>query len=88
MISRRLFNQSGVVLTGCVMFGGFSTPAGHIGPRFEVGHDISLLIPEVFCRMGPEERDPENLIAAGMLEALTTTFTKGKISRPADSATG
>ena len=25
--------------------GGFSTPAGHIGPRFEVGHDISLLGP-------------------------------------------
>ena len=26
MISRRLFNQSGAVLTGCIMFGGFSTP--------------------------------------------------------------
>ncbi len=56
-----------MVLTG---LGGFSTPAGHIGPRFEVGHDISLLIPEVWCRMGPEERDPKNLIAAGMLEKV------------------
>jgi hypothetical protein len=50
--------------------GGFSTPAGHIGPKFEVGHDISILIPEVWCRMGPEERDPAALIAEGMLEKI------------------
>jgi hypothetical protein len=56
-----------MILTG---LGGFSTPAGHIGPRFEVGHDISLLIPEVWCRMGPNERDPNNLIDAGMLERI------------------
>lgn len=56
-----------MILTG---LGGFSTAAGHIGPHFEVGHDISLLIPEVFCRMGPEERDPAHLIAAGMLEQI------------------
>lgn len=56
-----------MILTG---LGGFSTPAGHIGPNFEVGHDISLLIPEVWCRMGPEERDPKNLIAEGMLEKI------------------
>ena len=57
----------GMILTG---LGGFSTPAGHIGPDFEAGHDISLLIPEVWCRMGPEERDPETLIAEGMLERV------------------
>ncbi len=56
-----------MILTG---LGGFSTPAGHIGPRFEVGHDISMLIPEVICRMSPNERKPSNLIAAGMLEPL------------------
>ncbi len=56
-----------MILTG---LGGFSTPAGHIGSRFEVGHDISLLIPEVWCRMGPKERDPGNLIADGMLEKV------------------
>ena len=56
-----------MILTG---LGGFSTPAGHIGPRYEVGHDISLLVPEVFCRMGPEEREPATLIAAGMLEKV------------------
>ncbi len=56
-----------MILTG---LGGFSTAAGHIGPSFEVGHDISLLIPEVFCRMGPDERDPAAMIAAGMLEKI------------------
>ncbi|MGB7344134.1 MAG: hypothetical protein WBD20_07965 [Pirellulaceae bacterium] len=50
--------------------GGFSTAAGHIGPRFQVGHDISLLIPEVWCRMGPKERDPKQMIADGMLEKI------------------
>lgn len=56
-----------MILTG---LGGFSTAAGHVGPNFEVGHDISLLIPEVFCRMGPDERDPAAMIAAGMLEKI------------------
>lgn len=57
----------GMILTG---LGGFSTPAGHIGPNLEVGHDISLLIPEVWCRMGPEERDPKALLENGMLEKI------------------
>ncbi len=56
-----------MILTG---LGGFSTPAGHIGSRFEVGHDISLLIPEVWCRMGPDERDPQTMIRTGMLEKV------------------
>ena len=50
--------------------GGFSTPAGHVGPDLEVGHDISLLIPEVWCRMGPNERDPKTLIESGMMEPV------------------
>ncbi|MCH1495314.1 MAG: hypothetical protein L7U72_08800 [Rubripirellula sp.] len=50
--------------------GGFSTPAGHVGSRFEVGHDISLLIPEVWCRMTTEERDPQRLLQDGMLEKV------------------
>ena len=41
-----------MILTG---LGGFSTAAGHIGPRFEVGHDISLLVPEIWCRLSAEE---------------------------------
>ena len=59
-----------VVSMVLTQLGGFSTPAGHIGPEFEVGHDISILIPEVWCRMGPDERDPANLIAEGMLEPI------------------
>ncbi len=56
-----------MILTG---LGGFSTPAGHIGPDLEVGHDISLMIPEVWCRMGPNERDPKFLIENRMLEKV------------------
>lgn len=58
--------------------GGFSTPAGHIGPHFEVGHDISLLIPEVWCRMTAEERDPQRLIAEEMLEPVEDFEHDGK----------
>ncbi|MCG8648941.1 MAG: hypothetical protein MI861_03865, partial [Pirellulales bacterium] len=64
-----------MVLTG---LGGFSTPAGHIGSRFEVGHDISLLIPEVWCRMGPNERDPAQLINAGMLAPIDDLEVDGQ----------
>ncbi len=65
----------GMILTG---LGGFSTPAGHVGSRFEVGHDISLLIPEIFCRMSVEERSPEHMIASGMLEPIEDFQYQGK----------
>ena len=55
------------ILTG---LHGFSSAAGHIGPNVRVGHDISLLIPEVWCRMTPEERDPQYMIEHGLLEAV------------------
>lgn len=44
------------------------TCAGHVGPKVRVDHDISLLVPELLCRMGPEERDPEFLKREGYLE--------------------
>jgi len=47
---------------------GFLSSAGCVGPKARVDHDISLLIPEVWCRMGPEERSPAALIAEGYLE--------------------
>jgi hypothetical protein len=56
-----------MLLTG---YGGFSSAAGFIGPRFRVDHDISLLIPEIWCRLFPHERDPRRLIEAGHLERL------------------
>ena len=56
-----------MLLTG---YAGFSSAAGFIGPRYRVDHDISLLIPEIWCRLFPHERDPKRLIKAGHLEKL------------------
>lgn len=47
---------------------GFVTAAGFLGPHSRVDHDISLLIPEVWCRMNAEERDPQFLIANHFLD--------------------
>jgi hypothetical protein len=55
------------ILTGLA---GFSTAAGHIGPRVRVDHDVSLLVPEIWCRLAPRERDPAYLIAEGYLEPV------------------
>jgi hypothetical protein len=63
-----------MILTG---MGGFSTAAGHIGPRFEIGHDVSMLVPEVWCRMGPDERDPKALIKHRMLEQVPDIVHNG-----------
>ena len=43
------------ILTG---YAGFTTSAGYVGPNFRVDHDISLLVPEIWCRMRVHERDP------------------------------
>ncbi|MGO8674232.1 MAG: hypothetical protein ACLQVX_00025 [Limisphaerales bacterium] len=53
------------VLTG---HNGFVTATGWIGPKTRVDHDISLLVPEIWCRMSPEEREPKFLIANDYLE--------------------
>jgi hypothetical protein len=55
------------ILTGLA---GFSTAAGYVGPRERVDHDISLLIPEIWCRLTAKERDPAFLIGEGYLEPL------------------
>lgn len=54
-------------LTG---YDGWVSCAGYVGPRVRVDHDISLLVPELFSRMSPAERDAGNLIAEGALEKL------------------
>jgi hypothetical protein len=59
-------------------FGGFSSAAGFIGPKFQVDHDISLLVPEVWCRMFPHERNPERLISEGHLERLDDITIDGR----------
>ncbi|MEM9481633.1 MAG: hypothetical protein AAGA58_18435, partial [Verrucomicrobiota bacterium] len=56
----------------------FSTAAGYIGPKYKVDHDISLLIPEVWCRMFVHERDPKWLIENGYLEKLNDIEHDGK----------
>lgn len=47
---------------------GFVTAAGYVGPHYRVDHDVSLLVPEVWCRMSLAERDPQFLIANNYLE--------------------
>jgi hypothetical protein len=63
------------ILTG---YPGFSSSAGHIGPDVRVDHDVSLLIPEIWARLSPEERRPEVMIEAGYLEPLQDFTHNGK----------
>jgi phosphoenolpyruvate carboxykinase (diphosphate) len=63
------------ILTG---YAGFTTSAGYIGPRFRVDHDISMLAPEIWCRMRVHERDPEFLKANGYLEKLNDICVDGR----------
>jgi hypothetical protein len=63
------------VLTGLA---GFSSAAGYAGPKRRFGHDISLLIPELWCRLKPQERNPAFLIAGGYLEKLEDFEYQGK----------
>jgi hypothetical protein len=57
---------------------GFVTAAGYVGPQVRVDHDVSLIVPEVFCRMTAEERDPKFLIANHFLEACEDFMHGGK----------
>ncbi len=63
------------ILTG---HNGFSTAAGYIGSNFKVEHDISLLIPELWCRMTVEEREPAVMIENSLLEKLDDFDYKGQ----------
>lgn len=64
------------ILTG---YDGFSSAAGYVGPKYKVDHDISLLIPELWCRMSVAERDPKFLIENGYLEKVENFTHKGKV---------
>ena len=63
------------ILTGLPVF---STAAGWVGPRHRVDHDISLLVPEIWCRMTPAEREPAYLIAGGHLEPCVDFEYEGR----------
>jgi hypothetical protein len=62
-------------------YGGFTTAAGFVGPKYRVDHDISMLVPEVWCRIRVEERNPRFLIEAGFLEKLNDFEHGGRIVR-------
>ena len=49
---------------------GFSSAAGYVGPENRFDHDISILIPEIWARLVPEDRDANLLIETGCLEKL------------------
>ncbi len=56
---------------------GFSSAAGYVGnSRFD--HDISLLIPEIWARLVPEDRDAKLLIETGCLEKMEDFEHKGE----------
>jgi hypothetical protein len=63
------------ILTG---HAGFSSSAGHVGPAVRVDHDISLLIPEIWARLSPQQRSPQYLIGNGSLEPLEDFIHDGK----------
>ena len=53
------------ILTG---HAAFLSAAGYVGPNCRVNHDVSLLVPELWCRMSAEERSPGFLREHGYLE--------------------
>ncbi|WP_136480357.1 hypothetical protein [Cognatitamlana onchidii] len=57
---------------------GFSTAAGYVGAENKIDHDVSLLIPEIWARMTPDDKDPKNLIANGSLEKIEDFEYEGK----------
>lgn len=59
-------------------YDGWLSSAGYIGVKYRVDHDISLLIPEIWARMRPNELDVQNLIKAGMLECCKDFEYGGK----------
>jgi len=57
---------------------GFSSAAGFIGCNHRFDHDISILIPEIWSRLVPEDRDPVKLIKNGCLEKLNDFEYEGQ----------
>jgi hypothetical protein len=59
-------------------YAGFTTAAGYVGPNYRVDHDISMLVPEVWCRVRVHERDPRFLIENGFLEKMADFEWRGR----------
>jgi hypothetical protein len=63
------------ILTG---YAGFTTSAGYVGPNYRVDHDVSLLVPEIWCRMRVAEREPKFLVDQGFLERIDDVELNGR----------
>lgn len=59
-------------------YAGYSSAAGYIGTHRRVDHDISMLIPEIWCRLPIKHRDPVYLIENGYLEKIEDFDHEGK----------
>ncbi len=57
---------------------GFSSAAGYVGQENRFDHDISILIPEIWARLEPEDRDANQLIQNNSLEKLEDFEYKGE----------
>lgn len=57
---------------------GFSSAAGYVGRNNRFDHDISILIPEIWARLEPADRDPKLLIKNDCLEKLDDFEYEGK----------
>ncbi|HEX8323713.1 MAG TPA: hypothetical protein VF595_07335 [Tepidisphaeraceae bacterium] len=66
------------VLTG---LDGFSSAAGYVGSDHRVDHDVSLLVPEIWCRLRPHEQKAQYLIDHGCLERVKDFEHGGKTIR-------
>lgn len=60
-------------------YAGFTTAAGHLGPLYKVDHDISMLVPEIWCRMKVSEREPRFLIETGCLKKVEDFEYQGEL---------
>ena len=57
----------------------FTSSAGWLGPKFRCDHDISLLMPELWCRMRPLERTARYMIDNGYLEPCNDFDHEGQL---------
>jgi hypothetical protein len=59
-------------------YDGFSTAAGYIGANRRIDHDISMLIPEIWCRLPAKVQKPAYMIKHGYLEKMDDFEYDGK----------
>lgn len=63
------------ILTG---YQGFSTAAGWVGTESRFDHDVSVLIPELWCRINENKFDAKMLVVIGALEKVNNFEFEGK----------